>query len=166
MVSKWFQQFYPFLLGSLLGSLSLLLTYLRLSWEVHGILFNILLMWRNSKFDIFKIVFSTIEFAFAFWSCIYFISSSVVVSQPSYLTLNTCRNLIIYLYDQFHYFVIISHFNIVKMYFHFLFLLFLFPKLGELLGSPFFYNLWWVVTIMMLMIRIQIWDPFLRGKNL
>jgi hypothetical protein len=99
-------------------------------------------MWRNSNFDIVEIIFSTTKFSFAFRSCIYFISSIVVVSQPSYLILNTCRNLLVYLYDQFHYFVIIYHFNVVKMYFHFLFLLFLFPKLGELLSSPFFYNLW------------------------
>jgi hypothetical protein len=118
-------------------------------------------MWRNSNFDIVEIIFSTIEFAFAFQSCIYFISSSVVVSQPSFLTLTTCRNLTVYLYYPFHYFFC---FNVLKMYFHFLFLFILFPKLGESLGSPFFYNLRCVVNIMMLMIRIQNWDPFLKGK--
>jgi hypothetical protein len=40
-----------------------------------------------------------------------------------------CRNLIIYLYYQFHYFVIICGFNVAKMYFHFLFLFFKFPNL-------------------------------------
>jgi hypothetical protein len=86
-------------------------------------------MWRNSSFDIVEIIFSTIKFVFTFWSCIYFISSGVVISQSSFLTLNTRRNLIVYLYYQFHYFVIIRDFNIAKMYFHFLFQFLKFPNL-------------------------------------
>jgi hypothetical protein len=44
------------------------------------------------------------------------------------VTLNICKNLVIYLYYQFKKFVIICHFKITKVYFHFLFLLFLFSK--------------------------------------
>jgi len=50
--------------------------------------------------------------------------------QLELVTLNICKNLVIHLYYQFKKFVIICHFKCTKVYFHFLFLLFLFSQIA------------------------------------
>ncbi len=133
MISRILPIFIAIIILILIFTFDLFKIALRSSWDLIHYTFDV----EEFKFWYCWNCFFHYRVFFAFQSCIYFISSSVVISQSSFFTLNTCRNLIVYLYYWFHYFVIICGFNVAKMYFHFLLLLFLFPNLENYLVAHF-----------------------------